>query len=75
MATTYTVQVSNHPEAGARIPTQAASESWKTVYDGPIATPKEARAAVDGLSAMYRHARVFKGAAVGKLHYAVLRTH
>lgn len=72
---TYTLQVSNHKGAGARIPTQEASESWQTVYDGPIATPHEAREAVEKLSAMYRHARAFKGANVGKMYYAVLRTH
>jgi septal ring-binding cell division protein DamX len=72
--TLYTVQVSNHPEAGLRIPTDAAQQSWQTVYDGPIASQAEARKAVEGLSAMYRHARAFKGnRTIGRLWYAVLR--
>ena len=69
----YTMQVSNHPEAGKRIPTEAAQASWQTVYDGPIATTTEARKAVDDLGDWYRHARAFKGKQVGKLWYAVLR--
>ena len=77
-----TIQVSNHPEAGKRIPTKAASESWKTVYDGEIATTKEAENAVDKLADWYRHVRLFKAAytksnhqdkTLGKLAYAVLR--
>ncbi len=70
---TYLIQVSNHPQAGYRIPTQAATESWTTLYDGPIATPAEARKTADELSQFYRHVRVFRGRAVGKLHYAVYR--
>ncbi len=70
---TYTLQVSNHPGAFSRIPTADAAASWQTVYDGPIATSAEARAAVDSLARLYRSARVFRGKAVGKLHYAVLR--
>ena len=68
----YTLQVSNHPEAGRRIPTQAGSESWRTVYDGAIASPQEARDAVDQLANFYRHARAFKGE-LGKLWYGVFR--
>lgn len=71
--TRYTLQVSNHHEAFQRIPTEAASKSWQTVYDGPIASAIEARRAVDQLAAFYRSARVFKGEAVGKLHYGVFR--
>lgn len=70
----YTLQVSNHPEAGLRIPTQAATESWETKYDGPIATDAEARDAVDAFAMFYKHARLFKGNNIGRLHYAVLRT-
>lgn len=70
---TFTLQVSNHPEAFRRIPTKEAEESWVTVYDGPIASTAEARQAVEDLAQWYRCARVFKGAAVGKLRYAVLR--
>lgn len=69
----YTVQVSNHPQAGRRIQTQAASESWETIYQGQIATPFEARHFVDNLSEWYRHARAFKGYTVGKLYYGVFR--
>lgn len=68
---TYTLQVSNHGEAGSRLPSEDAAKSWQTVYDGPIATAREA---VDKLAAFYRHARAFRGKAVGKLYYAVLRT-
>jgi hypothetical protein len=71
--TYYTLQVTNHPEAFRRIPTEAASKSWETVYDGPIASASEARNAVDQLAAFYRCARVFKGKAIGKLHYGVFR--
>ena len=74
MATTYTLQVSNHPRAGERLETQEACESWKTIYDGPIATSHEARVAVDRLAEFYRHARAFRGADIGRLWYAVLRT-
>lgn len=70
---TYTIQVSNHPESGRRIPTQEADRSWETVYDGPIATAKEAREAVDGLSRMYRCVRAFRGKSIGRLWYANLR--
>lgn len=70
----YTLQVSNHPQAGLRVPTDEAQASWQTVYDGPIATPAEARAAIDKLSDMYRCARGFRGnRTIGKLWYAVLR--
>ena len=69
----YTLQVSMHPDAGARIPTVAAAESWRTVYDGPIATPAEARAAVEKLAEFYTHARAFKGKELGKIFYSVLR--
>ena len=72
---TYTLQVSNHPGAGSRIPTTAAAASWETVYDGPVATAAEAREAVEKLSAFYRHARAFRGKGIGRLWYAVLRTH
>jgi hypothetical protein len=72
--THYTLQVSNHAEAGLRIPTQAASESWLTIYNGPIATAAEARRATEQAAEFYRHARVFIGASVGKLHYVVFRT-
>lgn len=71
--TTYTLQVSNHVGAGSRIPTQEASESWKTVYDGPIASASDARDAIDQLAKWYRHARAFRGHTIGKLWYAVLR--
>lgn len=71
-----TIQASNHPGAGARVPTTDARESWFTVFDGKIATKKEAREAVDALAQFYRHARCFVGSkTLGKLHYAVLRTH
>jgi len=70
---TYTIQVSNHPGAGSRIPTTDASQSWQTVYDGSIATVKEARQAVDSLSRWYRHVRAFRGYEVGQFWYAVLR--
>jgi hypothetical protein len=70
---TYTLQVSDHAGAGDRIPTSQALESWRTVYDGPIATEEEARKAVDGLAQWHRHARAFRGQAVGKLWYANLR--
>lgn len=71
---TYTLQVSNHVEAGSRLPSDDATKSWQTVYDGPIATAREARETVDKLATFYRHARAFRGKAVGKLYYAVLRT-
>lgn len=71
----YTIQTSNHPEAGRRVPTQAAAQSWKTLYDGPIASADEARSAVEKLSAMYKHVRAFRGKMLGKMWYAVLRTH
>jgi hypothetical protein len=69
----FLIQVSNHPGAGSRLPTTEASNSWQTVYDGPIATATEAREAVNKLSDFYRNARCFKGLNIGKLHYAVLR--
>lgn len=72
--TYYTLQVSNHPEAGLRVPTDAAQASWETVYDGQIASPALAREAIDKLSKFHRCARVFKGnRTMGKTHYAVLR--
>lgn len=70
---TYTIQVSNHREAGLRIPTQAASESWETKWDGPIESAPAARRAVEDLSQFYRHVRMFGGRYVGKVYYAVLR--
>jgi len=74
-AVIYTIQVSNHVGAGARLPTAAASKSWITVYDGPCASVNEARATVDRLTQWYRHARVFRGnkRTGGKLWYANLR--
>lgn len=69
----FTIQVSNHSEAGLRIPTEAGAASWETIFDGRVVSAKEVRAAVDELSKWYRHARCFMGAAVGKLYYAVLR--
>jgi len=70
----YTLQVSNHTGAGSRIPSQDASESWRTVYDGEICTAQDARAAVEQLAKFYRHARAFRGGGtLGKFWYAVLR--
>jgi hypothetical protein len=69
----YTLQVSNHKGAGSRLPTLEATQSWETVYDGKIATAKEAKEAIEGLSQFYRHARGFRGSNVGKFWYAVLR--
>ena len=71
----YTLQISDHPDAGARIPTQDAADSWMTIYDGPIATPAEARQAVDELAQWHRHARAFRGRTLGRQWYAVLRMH
>ena len=69
----YTIQVSNHPGAGSRIPTADAAASWNTVYDGPLASSTEARKAVNTCADFYRHARAFRGKEVGKMWYAVLR--
>ncbi len=69
---TYTIQVSNHPHAGKRIPPAVASESWTTVYDGPIATACEARLTANKLQDWYRHVRVFRGRNVGRLWYGNL---
>ena len=70
----YTVFVSDHPGAGARIPTQEASESWKP-WDYPVAGPGyEIRRFADCLANVYRHVRIFKGGEVGKLWYAVYST-
>jgi hypothetical protein len=71
--TTYTLQVSDHPEAHLRIPTEAAAQSWRTVYDGPLPSPGAAQRKVDELSRKHPCARAFKGGAVGKLHYGVYR--
>lgn len=73
MSTTYTIQLSNHPGAGARIPTAEAAESWKTIWDGP-ATAKQARAMVDRYARDFRNVRAFRGSAVGRMFYAVLST-
>ena len=73
MSNWYTLQVSNHREAGRRIATEAGAASWETQYDGQIATAAEARKAVDNLSNFYRHARAFRGKSVGKLWYGVFR--
>jgi hypothetical protein len=71
--TLYTLQVSNHAGAGERIPTQEASESWETMYFGPIASEQEAREATDNLAKFYRHARAFRGVkTLGRLWYAHL---
>ena len=70
----YTIQVSDHPGAGKRVPSDEASKSWKTVYDGPIASSKEAIKAIDALSQWHTHVRSFKGTGtIGKMFYAVLR--
>ncbi len=69
---TYIIQVSNHPLAGKRIPPAVASESWSTVYDGPIASAPEARSVADKLTDWYRHVRVFRGRNVGRLWYGNL---
>jgi len=72
--TTYTLQVSNHPQAGRRIPPAEANESWKTIYEGPIATDAEARQAVTDLAKWCRHARVWRhGEKDTTQHEAVLR--
>lgn len=72
--TIYTIQVSDHAEAGLRIATAAGEASWKTVFDGKIATAALARAEVDRLANTYRNVRVFKGnGALGKFHYGVFR--
>ena len=69
----YTIQGSNHRQAGKRIPTEAASKSWEILYDGQIATAADARQAVDELSNWYRNVRAYKGKSIGKLWYANLR--
>lgn len=66
----FVIQVSDHPGAGARIPTDAAARTWRTVYAGDT-TATEVRNAVDNLAGKWaRHARAFKGADVGRLFYA-----
>ena len=62
----YTLQVSNHPGAGADLPSAEAAASWKTVYDGATTAP-EARLAIARLSSQYRHVRAFRGAKIGRL--------
>lgn len=68
----YTIQVSDHPEAGRRITTAEGEKSWRTVYDG-LLTAQEARKEVDELSNTHRHVRAFKGFHIGKLWYGVFR--
>jgi hypothetical protein len=73
-ATIYTVQVSDHPEAHLRIPTEAAAQSWRTIYDGPLPSPGAAQQRVNELSRVHACVRVFKGGvALGKFHYGVFR--
>ncbi len=74
MRTFYTIQVSNHPDAGSRIPTDEAQASWVTKYDGPIASANDARRTVDELSRWFRNVRSFRGGkTIGKLWYSALR--
>lgn len=68
----YTIQVSNDSDAGRRIPTEQGERSWETRYHGPIATPEEARQAVDEFAHFYKNVRAFKGSS-SKMFYAVLR--
>ena len=71
----YTLQVSDHPDAGLPGPnTQAAGESWQTVYDG-CGTTRAARAAAVDLAGHYRHVRVFRGgrSGPGRLLYSIVR--
>lgn len=68
------IQTSEHPEAGLRVPTAAASKSWTTFYDGEVDSKARAREAVDKLSEDHRHVRCFVGSgALGKMHYGVFR--
>ena len=70
--TWYTFEVSNHPGAGARIVSDEAGRSWQRLHACDT-TAKEARRVVDELSRWYKHARVFRGRGIGRLHYAVYR--
>lgn len=70
-AQTFMIQVSDHPGAGSQLPLKDASESWRTVYHGPLQVVT-AREMVDVLTKKHRHVRAFRGAGVGKLWCAVL---
>ena len=65
---TYTIQVSNTSGANQLPVSREVADSWKTVYDGPIATPREARKAVKDLAIWYRNVRCFVNSKdIGKL--------
>lgn len=66
-----TIQVSDHPESGMRIPTQAGSESWATVVDERM-TGERAIELAEDLAKVHRHVRVFRGANIGRLWYGIL---
>ena len=75
----FTIQFSDHPEEGRRIPSAEAGASWKTVYDGTPAGDTQwvnatIKAAVDSLAEDHPNARALCGpGAIGRLWYAVLR--
>lgn len=69
----YSIFISNHPDAGLQLQTEEASKSWVLQYDGPIATPAEAREACEALSKWAKHVRCFRGKTLGKPWYSVLR--
>ena len=73
MASHYTIQVSNHPEAGSRIPTEAGEKSWTTIFDSLMSSAEDARAAVGLAAATYRNVRAFRGLN-GRVWYAILDT-
>jgi hypothetical protein len=52
--TSYTIQVSDHPEAHLRIATAASTMSWEIVHDGPLASDETAREAIKALGAFSR---------------------
>mgnify|MGYP001597783437 CR=1 FL=1 len=66
--TRYTIQVSDHPAAETSPLTSEASESWTTIHDGPMRSPKTA---ANTLALTHRYVRVFRGGSVGHLYYTV----
>lgn len=70
--TWYTLQVSNHPKANGAsdvMETLEVGRSWRTVYDGEIESPGDARRAVVELCRWFKHARAFRGRDLGRLWY------
>ena len=63
----FTIRATNCVEEGDRKAPETPDGSWTVVYDGPVASRKEAIDLADMLSIWWKRVQVFKRKAPGKV--------